>query len=259
MMIYVNGDSWSKNTWTADFPYDLSWPKCIQDKYDINVINESAGCGSNSRMLENLQRFYQLGNKPDLVLISLSNENRWHLPAKNLSSWNIGPTVINDVTGVVDETILKWWSINCVDLLEYVYQYYNVIWKIHEFCSKVMECPVIFFNAWSDLEEIDHKLFATGDTSIREWVLKHIENKNPTDIFFQKYVTLLKFFYHEKQKWNFDQESWKSRLDRTEICGAKDFHPRHPNKKGGERISTFVLDSIFKYQPKIHAKLFNQY
>jgi len=256
MKIYVNGDSWSRNTWAPTFPHDVSWPSYLRETYDVEIINESAGCGSNSRMFDNLQTFFQLGHRPDLVLIALTGENRWHLPTKNRGCWNIGPTVLNDRTGVKDESILKWWRLECLDRLEYVYQYWNIIWKIHNFCETTLGCPVIFFTSWMDTITLEKELFDSETMSITQWVLKH-STLDHKDIIIQTYVQLFEFFNQQKQSWFFDRQSWKSRLDKSEICGPLDFDPGHPNKLGHISIANFVLNSISEFQPKIYQEILN--
>ena len=281
MMIYVNGDSWSRNTWSPTFTNDVSWSSCLKQTYGIDVINESTGGGSNARVYDKLQLHYQLGHRPDLVLIGLSGENRWHLPTSNNKSWNFGPTIINDGTGDVDLSAFMWWTMRCLDRMEYTMQYWNTIWKIHTFCQHILKCPVIFFNAWADMDKLEHDIFDADANSVSKWVLDHSECRDLRDINVRRYIALFEFYKKHRHEWLFERKSWAEILGRKQVwspnkfdyepdlptdqqdnqpqylCGPNDFDPDHPNELGHRLIADYVMCSIKKFLPDMHESISN--
>ncbi len=281
MLIYVNGDSWSRNTCRPTFAQDVCWANCLKYSYGLDVINESTGGGSNARAYDRLQLHYQLGHRPDLVLIGLSGENRWHFPTGNNKSWNFGPTIINDGSGDVDLSAFMWWTMRCLDRVEYTMQYWNTIWKIHTFCQHVLKCPVIFFNAWADMDKLEHEIFDAGPDSIPNWVVNRVECRDLQDINVQRYIALFEFYKTCRHDWLFERKSWAELLGRKQVwspnkfdyepdlpsnqtddklkyfCGPDDFDPDHPNQAGHQLISEFVMSRIELFLPDIHKEILN--
>jgi len=249
-MIYVNGDSWSQNQWRKDQPIDYSWPNVLSKLTGTEVLNESAGCSSNSRMLDNLQRLHYRGVAPALVIIALSDLSRWHLPAPLNSIWNISSgTIINDRSGVVDESIKKWWIANSFDVLEYSYQYYNIIHQIKVFCDIIIGCPVIFFNAWQkDILKMNQWCLGT-DTEIDNWVESKVADK--TDYCINYYTESFKFFRNQFQQWHLDFTPWTTFITEQYIDGPDGLHPDHPSPEGHRLIAKHVYSKIHNNLEKV--------
>ena len=245
-MIYVNGDSWSQK---SNGPIDYSWPKLLQESINNTVLNQSAGCGSNSRILANLHSTYQTGIKPELILIGLSTFRRWHLPAQLGSAWNIGPTVINDRFNGKDDTILPWWRKHVFDKLEYLYQYYNQIWQMHELGKNYFQCPIIFFNAWDfEIIELHTKIFADNSN---KWIFQLVEDQK--DYAINDYIKYFDFFKSKFNQINLHMTPWMDFLT-DHIDGPNDLHPGHPSPKGHRLICEQVISIINKHTPDIWSK-----
>lgn len=243
-MIYVNGDSWSQNQWKPHQPIDYSWPNLLASMTNLEVLNESAGCGSNSRMLDNLHRAYYRGVRPSLVIIALTDIARWHLPSTLNSIWNISSScAINDRTGKVDDYITKWWVSNSFDELEYSYQYYNIIYQIKMFCDSILNCPVLFFNAWQHNILGMNKLCLGLDNTIQDWVEQ--KNVDKTDYSVRYYVESFKFFRNKFQQWNLDFTPWTKFITKQHIDGPDDLHPNHPSPEGHRLIAQHVYATIY--------------
>lgn len=245
-MIYVNGDSWSRNLWISWSPEDWSWPKQLGESLNIEILNESQGCGSNSKIVADLQRNYFLGHNYDLVIIGLSSPNRWHIPARNMSSWLIGPTVLNDRLYKKDETILPWWTINSHNNLEYVYQHYSIIWQINEICKNYYKCPVLFFNAFDKKIPIIDEILQSGEAELSDWLKLNFESlfDNAYDDSWDKYVTAFNFFGLQRKNWAFDPVPWSSLLSPADIDGPNDRDPMHPSRHGHKIISDYVMPFV---------------
>jgi hypothetical protein len=245
-MIYVNGDSWSRNLWVDWSPVDWSWPKQLSETLNVEMLNESQGCGSNSKIIVDLQRNYFLGHKYDLVIIGLTTPNRWHLPAKNMSSWVIGPTILNDRLYKKDESILSWWKMNSHDDLEYTYHYYSIIWQINEMCKNYFKCPVLFFNAWdNEITKID-KILQSDESSLIEWLESKFTplSDSEYDTRWNSYVESFKFFQAQRKNWTFESTSWRFLLSASDYDGPEDRDPGHPSKKGHKIICEYVLPFV---------------
>lgn len=242
-MIYVNGDSWSQNQWKPHQQTNYSWPNLLASLTNIKVLNESAGCGSNSRMLDNLHRAYYRGVSPRLVIIALTDIARWHLPGSMNSIWNISSScVINDRTGRVDDSIKKWWVVNSFNELEYSYQYYNIIYQIKIFCDTIINCPVLFFNAWQDNILKMNKIHFGSDDEIGTWVKSKVVDK--TDYSIDYYVESFKFFRNQFQQWHLDFTPWTKFITSRYIDGPDGLHPNHPSPEGHRLIAQHVYNKI---------------
>lgn len=247
-MIYVNGDSFSRNTWSAENPIDYSWPRQLGQILQVEVINDSAGCGSNNRMLSGLHALYLQGQRPDLVLIALTGIGRWSLPTARQGYWNINASgAFNDRTGATNDELAKIWATEVYDQVELTYQYFNTIWQIHEFCKNYLRCPVIFFNAWSAANEtIEHQVFDAVE--LDRWLLDELGSDS--QIFIDRYRTMFGFFSRCRESWRFERKPF------TDILGPDDLYdqwgpdPDHPNPQGHTKIAHFVLGKIQDFLPK---------
>ena len=247
-MIYVNGDSWSQR---SNGEIDYSWPNILETKVNCSIINQSAGCGSNSRVLSNLYKLYQSGTKISLIIIGLSSFQRFHLPSKLGSSWNIGPTVINDRFNNKNDDVLHWYQKNVFDEVEFVYQFYNQIWQMHELSTKYFQCPIIFFNAWDPCISKIHQQIFYGN--INKWIEDKVEDT--TDYSVTEYIKMFEFFKIKLSEWNLlINNNWHDFLT-THIDGPADLHPGHPSPAGHRLIAEHILTTIQEQFPIIYQEL----
>lgn len=252
-MIYVNGDSFTQKSPGAE---DYSWSQILEQSVGQTVINQAAGCGSNTRMLSNLYNLHHQGIQPKLVIMALSSFHRWHVPGKQMSSWSIGPTIINDRTGLKDESMLKWWLINAYDKLEFVYQYYNTIWQMHELCHSKLKCPVVFFNAF-DLEiyEIEKIVFGNHE-QLTQWINQQVDD--PVDQSTLNYLKAFEYFQKQSKLWIRDTVPWISFLHPNYIDPIDGEHPSHPSRQGHRLICDRVLSIIKERLPEISQQWSNE-
>lgn len=251
-MIYINGDSWSQKSNTAP---DYSWPVFLEQQLNHTVVNDSAGMGSNTRMLSGLQNFYIQGYKPDLVIISLSKFARYHIPSSRISSWSIGFTGMahNDRHGKKSYAIDKWWQEQVYDELAFVYQNYKTIWQIHEFCKQHLKCPAIFFNAYDDMFfEFQKEIFGTNEQVVN-WVNARVED--PVDQFTLEYINGFKFFKEQYKNWLVDTTSWRNMLPVNFIDDDTGIHSGHPSLDGHRLISNYVCIKLEQMLPELYIKL----
>ena len=232
-MLYVNGDSWSQET---DYTKpDQIWPSLLANKLGLTIFNESIGCGSNSRILDNLTNFYIGGNRPKLIVLAFTAHHRWHLPNKNFGSWNIGPAVaISDITGEKDNILREWVYKNSYYELDSVYRYYRTIWSLTQLCKK-FECPYMFFQAW-DKELIDLKLLDVEENIIK-FVSKFYPNIN--DYYAKRYVNAFKFFQQDKDMCNNVEYVLKDLLSDNDLDSTQ-----HPDANGHIKIADFIYSKI---------------
>lgn len=247
-MIYVTGDSWTQKS--NVFP-DYSWPCVVEQLLNHIVINEAAGCGSNSRMLSGIQNLYFQDTHPDLVIVALTTFSRYHVPGPLLSSWSIGPTVINDRVNRSNDTILRWWLENVYDEVEFVFQTFKTIWQIHEFCKTYLRCPVIFQNAWSDENtKIANELIVQNN--IKKWVHQKVEDIH--DYSTDQYIQAFEFFRSASKDWLIDYTVWPDTI-KIDIDGPNGLHPGHPNPDSNRLIANHICSIIQQKLPELYTKL----
>ena len=247
-MIYITGDSWTQKS--NIFP-DYSWPCVLEQLLNHTVINEAAGCGSNSRMVSGIQNLYLHGIQPDLVIVALTTFARYHVPGPALSSWSIGPTVINDRYSRSNNVILRWWLENVYNEVEFVFQTFKSIWQIHEFCKTHLQCPVIFQNAWSDdIKNIAIQMFT--DNNIKKWVHERVPDIH--DYSTDQYIRSFEFFKSASKEWIIDYTPWHNNLN---ICndGPNGLHPGHPDLDSHRLIANHVCSIIEEKLPELYTQL----
>lgn len=241
-MIYVNGDSWSQ---PSNYPWeDYSWPKLLEKKIAHPVINHSAGCGSNNRMLSGLQNFYIQGHRPNLVIIALSTFGRFSIPGDRMSNWTIGYSGWghNDRSGKHIKQTIDWWNDELYDELAFVYNNYKIIWQIHEFCNQYMNCPVIFFNAYDQkFFEFQKEIFGS-ETELTNWVNSRVLDQLDFSTF--EYIDGFKFFKNQSKNWVIDNTCWHDMLSTKLIDDKTGRHPGHPSPQGHKLISDYVFKNI---------------
>lgn len=237
-MIYVNGDSWSFGVFDKNGNENTYiWPILLAKKLKTEILNDSVGCSSNSRILSTTENFYINGGKPKLIILALTGHNRLHLPGPGMSNWLVGSRfVINDSTGRRgDEDILYPWIIKySYDELDSVYRYYKTVWNLHELCIK-FNCKYIMMQAWDS--QLEHFGILKDDTNIEKFVLDR--SKNLDRYVIEKYIKGFKFFKEESEKWNYRDQTFRSVLlpENYDNTG-------HPNDQGHELIADYVLNAI---------------
>jgi hypothetical protein len=247
-MIYVTGDSWTQRSNTAE---DYSWPLRLEQLLNHPVINEATGCGSNSRMLSKIQNLHFQNTKPDLIIIALTGFSRYHVPGPSMSSWSIGPTVINDRFSRSNDVILRWWLENVYDEVEFVFQTFKTIWQIHEFCKTYLQCPVLFQNAWSDENtQIANELLVQNN--IKKWVHQRVQDIH--DYSTDQYIQAFEFFQTASTEWLIDYAAWPDIFDIV-IDGPKGLHPGHPNPDSHRLIANHVCSIIEQKLPNLYHTL----
>lgn len=248
-MIYVNGDSFTSR---SSIQEDYSWSSHLSRKTNQTVVNQACGNNANSRALSSLHDLYSLGIRPELVIMALNNFRRWHVPSKRFSSWSIGPTTVNDRTGQIDDSMYKWWITNVYDQIEFVRQYYNQIWQMHEFCHTHLECPIIFFNSHDkNIDNIESKLFGS-DAEQEQWILENVQDV--TDIYTEQYKTVFKFYREASKKWIRYPKPWTSFLNPDYIDPPDGEHPHHPSREGHVLLCDYILCKIQETCPTIYQQ-----
>jgi hypothetical protein len=233
--LYVNGDSWS---WLPDLQDPMLWTNIVSSELDMVCNNESAGCGSNSRIVSNLQDLFVSQAYPDLIIIALTAHHRYHLPSENFGAWSIGPYVaLNDRTGDKNKTIRDWYFKYSFDKLGSLYRYYREIWQMHELATKY-QCPIWFFQAW------DTSIAELGLMTNIENIKKYVDATIPSDSFYgKKYVQGFSFFQQQSTQWNYIESAFAASLTKNHIDQSG-----HPNAHGHRIIADIVLSHIKKDQ-----------
>ena len=230
-MLYINGDSWSQETEWAR-PNNI-WPGLFSQQIHVPYINESAGCGSNSRMLHCLENFYITSNRADTVILALSGHTRWHLPNNNFGVWHVGTdSVINEHNGQHDYNIGKWLVANSYNEVDSVYRYYKTIWNLVELCKK-FNSNYLFFNAWdTDIVKLG---LMSDSANIKKFVNQY---HKAGDVFAEKYIKGLEFFRSQRPTWNYIDTPLSTLLDQ------EDYDPtNHPLPSGHRKMANFIYQN----------------
>jgi len=241
-VIYVNGDSWSyaidennRSVWPNPSQDMKKWPNILSKRLDHEVLNESMGCGSNSRVLDCLENLLLEEQSPRLVVLALTTHQRWHLPSKKKGHWCIGPMIaIDDHTGEKDEYIQKWFYTKGYDRLDSIYRYYKIIWNCSNICRK-MGSEFVIFQAW-DQELADLDVLESSD-SIRDFVLSFFDNKN--DVVAEKYIRSFNYFRKNQHSWNYIRPTFASLLEPEDYDDTG-----HPDMQGHHKIEEFVYSTL---------------
>jgi hypothetical protein len=156
-MIYTSGDSW---TWESEGEYSRLWPTIIAEKLGYGHVNDAWGCGSNSRILSNLENYLITeSHNPKLIVIALTSHNRWHLPAENLGTWMLntgGDIARNEKTNEEDMYAQRFFLDKCYCEIDSVFRYYKIIWSIHNLSQKINSASflIIVFKALGTLPSV---------------------------------------------------------------------------------------------------------
>lgn len=230
-MLYVNGDSWSFHSAESTFPV---WPELVAENFNLEINNESLGCGSNSRIVDCLKNLILSEKKFDLLLFGLTAHHRYHLPADNLGSWVISPaTAIHEHTGLANHNFVDLYFTHCYSDVDSVYRYYRDLWSIDSL-SRTLGVDYLMIQMWdscfSELNLLDSykniedyiSQFYTPDSYIGSMYIKNLD-------------TLRKL----RVKWNYIEKPIKVILDKTDYL-----EDMHPNKQGHEKIANYVIKLI---------------
>jgi len=231
--LYVNGDSWS---WDPDIKSPTLWTNIVASKLSMSCTNEAMGCGSNSRIFDNLQDLFATEEKPDLIIIALTSHHRHHIPFKNFGAWTIGPdTALNDQTGDKNDVIRDWYFKYAFEDLSSMYRYYRTIWLMN-MLAKQHRCPIWLFQAWdTDIENF-------GLMNSLENIKNYVGQTHPVhSYYYKKYVRGFDFFRQESKKWNYVETAFAKIIppDCLDQTG-------HPAPDGHSIIADIVLNHIMK-------------
>lgn len=240
-MIYVNGDSWSFGMYDENNLQKLVWPDLLAKELGHDLINDSIGCSSNSRILSSTENFYIKGGTPQLIILALTGHNRIHIPGPGLSHWNISSRMIlNDSIGILNEVsnqkICDWFVKNSYDELDSVYRYYRTVWNLHNICQK-FNCMSMMFQAWD--EELQSFKLLDDSTSIEDFVYAKANKDWVNDNMIHRYILGFKFFRKESKNWNMIGPTFRTVLSTDDYDNTG-----HPNENGHRLISQFVLQYI---------------
>lgn len=233
-MIYVGGDSWSVEL--PDVSPDNIWPQLVVNKLNQQLFNDGMGCSSNSRIYDCLESHLLQGNQPELVIISLTTDQRWHLPAPNNGHWSINSSsAVNDRTGAKDEFINKWYYANSYSEIDSIFRYYKIINNIHEICRR-HEVKVICFQAW-DQTTINLNIFNDIDGYVSKFYPL-------TDVYARFYIECFNALKERKYFWNYvDHTTFSKLLTPSQIDTTY-----HPTRDGHITIADFVYQQLTEYK-----------
>lgn len=253
-MIYVNGDSWSRNLWIDWSPIDWCWAKQMSDIINHPIVNESAGCGSNFRIIDKILMSHAQGNRYDLAIIGLTCPQRWYLPSKLFSYWNIGPTILEEKEYRHDSEIYRWFVNNCIHDANFILSYYKTIWQIHEICNVILRCPVMFFNAWyQPMLDFHEHIFSNKD-EIDIW--SRLPEHNLSSFESENLNSIMCFLHNQSANWLIDMQPWSKLLtDVSDKDQYGDRDPDHPSQTGHKKIALHVLSAIEKKLPDLYKQL----
>ena len=231
-MIYVNGDSWSQRTPYVDTK-DI-WPNLLAKKLDMPLINDSMGCGSNSRIQHGLENYFVSEVPPTAIVLALTGHHRIHLPSENMGAWMVGPDIaINECTGEKDEAIRDWIYRNSYFELDSVYRYYKIVWALENLCCK-LRCPYFIFQAW-DTKLADLKLMQ-GGINITNYVYQFFSSPE-TDINAQRYIRAFEYFAEQSAGWMLQEQPL------SELLTTDDYDDTgHPLHSGHIKIANHIYN-----------------
>ena len=229
-MLYVNGDSWSFRTKECDHAI---WPELVAEQFGLDLINDSLGCGSNSRILDSMRNRYLSGIRPDLAVFALTAHHRYHLPAPDLGSWVIGPLVaLHEHSGETISTLKDFFFRHCYSDIDSVYRYYRDIWSIHQICES-LDITYLCFQTWDT--EIAGLNLLSDDRIIDDYVSQYYRPGYMADTYRQALHTLAKL----RSEWTYYEDP-VSNLLHTEDYDLTD----HPNSTGHQKIAAHVINLI---------------
>jgi hypothetical protein len=237
-MMYVNGDSW---TWDQDLHRTDLWPNIVAKHLGMQCRNESMGCGSNGRIVDNLKNLFIQQQTPELIVIGLTASHRYHIPAPNFGSWSIGPiTALYDQTGEKNDTIKEFIFKYCHNEIDSLYRYYRDIWTIHMLCQN-HNCRYLLVQIWDT--SIENNAILHSTENIHNFVSKYFP-KNTYD--WDRYVRAFEYLKIHSQEWNYVESAASKRLDKkTDIDQTG-----HPNSNGHKKIADYVISLLERTNKK---------
>jgi hypothetical protein len=228
-MLYVNGDSWSFQH--IEYDFDV-WPNIIAQGKNWALTNDSVGCGSNSRIIDNLLTRQIMGMHADLVIIGLTAHHRFHIPSSEFGSWSISPTVaVNDRSGQSDNSMIKHIYSKCFSEINSVYRYYRDLWQINKIASD-LNTRCMMFQMW------DKSLSKYGLLKSKENIFNFVERfYEPGSFYYNEYVGA----FNNLQLLSRDWEYWE---DPVELSHTDLDATYHPNESGHKKIANFIESKI---------------
>lgn len=228
-MIYINGDSWS---WAEDLSDPNIWPNILGKKFSKPIKNDAIGCGSNSRIMDNVCNLIAQGETPEFAVIMLTAHHRFHVPGPNFGAWSIGPQVaLNDRSGKKSDVIRDWFYSQSFSELDSVYRYYRTIWQIHTMFDR-HAIPVFMFQAWDiDLTKYDvlNQLDPLTNFSLQD-----------IDPYFEKlYRNCFNFFKNESKNWNYIETPMSTYIPYEDLDLSG-----HPDINGHATIAEIVFNHV---------------
>lgn len=228
-MLYVNGDSWSFKQVDNDF--DI-WPAIVAKEKNLTLLNNSVGCGSNSRIVDNLLTHQITGLSPKLIIIGLTAHHRFHIPSENFGSWSIGPIIAhNDRTGESNNSMVKTLYSKCFNELNSVYRYYRDIWQITKIAQE-LNARCMLFQMWDrSLSKYD---LLKSNENIYNFVSKFHESNS---YFYNEHVSALSNLRSLSKDWEYWEEPVGLSQEELDKTG-------HPNELGHKKIAAFISSKI---------------
>ena len=233
-MLYTNGDSWSFKHIEYDFPV---WPDLVAEHLNMELLNESVGRGSNSRIIDCMKNQWLSGLQPKLIIIGLTTHHRYHIPSSKLGAWSVNPSSSsNDRTNENNSSIRDFIFAHCHQDLDSMFRYYRDIWTMHEF-SKNFNCKCLFFQAWDEgIKKLD---LLNSDENLFNYIKKFYL---PGSFYFQTYFKLFNKFKELNTQWLYEETAMSSYLTKKEIDNTG-----HPNMLGHEKIAEHVIKLLTRY------------
>lgn len=234
-MIYVNGDSW---TWEGygESKRDL-WPTMIGEKFNLPVVNEGMGGGSNTRALYFLKNYFitQAPTNLSMIIIGLTTPYRTSLPNGEFATWNINGSdggAHNESTGEKN-IILQRCVTELQKPLTVMFEYYKNIWEF-VFIAKQFKCQCYFFQMWSN--DPYNLGLLNDEQNIHNFVSRFYKS---SDVRYKKYINGFNFFAQESKKWNYYETPMSKLIEKHEYD-----HTNHPTISAHQKFSDFMYKII---------------
>ena len=236
-MIYFNGDSHSyyDPNWQPGVQnINNLWPAVVAKELGETYINESMGCGSNSRIFDCLENYLICGNRPSLVILGLTTFDRYHIPYGYMSRINYGPGhALIETTNNNNREIEKFLTSNYNEL-DAMYRYYKTIWEIFNLCE-YFKIKVFMFQMWD--QSIATRGLLDDDQTMIEYVNQFKDDNNTVWIPKDRYIEGFRFFKKCKSFWNYNENVYSLDESLFDIT-------QHPNELGHKKIADYVLQCL---------------
>lgn len=236
-MIYFNGDSYSyydPNYQPGVQDIDNLWPAVVAKELGEPYINESMGCGSNSRIFDCLENYLISGNRPSLAILGLTTFDRFHIPYGYMSRINYGPGHARIETTNKDNREIEKFLTSNYNELDAMYRYYRTIWELFTLCEK-FKVKVFMFQMW-DYSIAERDLLG-DDEKMVEYVNQFTDDDSTIWIPKNRYIEAFRFFKQCKSSWNYNEKVY-------DIDSSLFDTSQHPNEIGHKKIADYVLQCL---------------